>query len=121
MRASASGWRERVTGITRNRILYRDGVPVAALEAGVAKAIGSEEPLSPEMMQALVRKAGIQCSVPCGKSRADPWMLQLLIETPEITLERARTIACEWHCSQTSNLRATGKLVDHSSAGRLLE
>ncbi|HET6779182.1 MAG TPA: hypothetical protein VFH26_09860, partial [Gemmatimonadales bacterium] len=48
---------ERVPGITRNRILYRDGVPVAAVEAGVAKAIGSEEPPPPEMMQALVRKS----------------------------------------------------------------
>jgi ATP-dependent helicase Lhr and Lhr-like helicase len=48
---------ERVTGIIRNRILYRAGVPVAALEAGEAKPIGSEEPLSPEMMQALVRKS----------------------------------------------------------------
>ncbi len=48
---------ERVPGITRNRILYRDGVPVAALEAGEAKAIGSEESPSPEMMQALVRKS----------------------------------------------------------------
>jgi ATP-dependent helicase Lhr and Lhr-like helicase len=48
---------ERVPGITRNRILYRDGVPVAALEAGEAKAVGSEEPPSPEMMQALVRKS----------------------------------------------------------------
>jgi ATP-dependent helicase Lhr and Lhr-like helicase len=48
---------ERVTGITRNRILYRDGVPVVALEAGEAKPIGSEAPPSPEMMQALVRKS----------------------------------------------------------------
>jgi ATP-dependent helicase Lhr and Lhr-like helicase len=48
---------DRVPGITRNRILYRDGVPVAALEAGEAKAIGSEEPPSPEMMQAIVRKS----------------------------------------------------------------
>jgi len=48
---------ERVTGITRNRILFRDGVPVVALEAGEAKPIGLEEPPSPEMMQALVRKS----------------------------------------------------------------
>jgi ATP-dependent Lhr-like helicase len=48
---------DRVTGITRNRILYRDGVPVVALEAGEAKPIGSGEPPSPEMMQALVRKS----------------------------------------------------------------
>jgi ATP-dependent Lhr-like helicase len=48
---------ERVTGVTRNRILYRDGVPVVALEAGEAKPIGSEEPPTPEMIQALVRKS----------------------------------------------------------------
>jgi ATP-dependent Lhr-like helicase len=48
---------ERVAGVTRNRILYRDGVPVLALEAGEAKPIATEEPLTPEMMQALVRKS----------------------------------------------------------------
>ncbi len=48
---------ERVPGVTRNRILYRDGVPVLALEAGEAKPIGSEEPPTPEMTQALVRKS----------------------------------------------------------------
>jgi ATP-dependent helicase Lhr and Lhr-like helicase len=48
---------ERITGITRNRILYRDGVPVAAIEAGEAKPLGSEEPPSPEMLHALVRKS----------------------------------------------------------------
>ena len=48
---------ERVTGVTRNRILYRDGVPVLALEAGEAKPIGTEDPPTPEMIQALVRKS----------------------------------------------------------------
>jgi ATP-dependent Lhr-like helicase len=48
---------ERVTGVTRNRILYRDGVPVLALEAGEARPIGSEEPPTQEMIQALVRKS----------------------------------------------------------------
>jgi hypothetical protein len=48
---------ERVTGITRNRILYRDGVPVLALEAGEAKPIGSDQPPTPELLQALVRKS----------------------------------------------------------------
>ena len=47
---------ERVPGVTRNRILYRDGVPIVALEAGEAKPIGIEE-ITPEMMQALVRKS----------------------------------------------------------------
>jgi hypothetical protein len=48
-------------------------------------------------------------------------MLQLLIETPEITLELARMIARDWFLTQTSNLRATDKSVDHFSAGRLLD
>jgi ATP-dependent Lhr-like helicase len=48
---------ERVTGVARNRILYRDGVPVLALEAGETRPIGSEEPPTPEMIQALVRKS----------------------------------------------------------------
>jgi ATP-dependent helicase Lhr and Lhr-like helicase len=48
---------ERVAGVIRNRILYRDGVPVLALEAGEAKPIGTEEPPTPEMVQALVRKS----------------------------------------------------------------
>ena len=47
---------DRVAGVTRNRILYRDGVPIVALEAGDARPIGVEE-ITPEMMQALVRKA----------------------------------------------------------------
>jgi ATP-dependent Lhr-like helicase len=47
---------ERVTAITRNRILYRDGVPVLALEAGETRPIGSEEPPTPEMIQALLRR-----------------------------------------------------------------
>jgi len=48
---------DRVTGITRNRILYRDGVPVLAVEAGEMKPIGSEELPAPELVQALVRKS----------------------------------------------------------------
>jgi ATP-dependent helicase Lhr and Lhr-like helicase len=48
---------ERVVGVIRNRILYRDGVPVLALEAGEAKPIGTEEPPTPDMIQALVRKS----------------------------------------------------------------
>jgi len=48
---------DRVTGVARNRILYRDGVPVLALEAGEARPIGSDEPPTPEMIQALVRKS----------------------------------------------------------------
>ena len=48
---------ERVAGVIRSRILYRDGVPVLALEAGEAKPIGTEEPPTPDMIQALVRKS----------------------------------------------------------------
>jgi ATP-dependent Lhr-like helicase len=48
---------ERVTGVTRNRVLYRDGVPVLALEGGEAKPIGSDERPTPEMIQALVRRS----------------------------------------------------------------
>jgi hypothetical protein len=43
-------------------------------------------------------------------------MLQLLIETPEITLERAQVIARDGFWSQMSNLRARDYSVDHSSA-----
>ncbi len=32
---------DRITGITRNRVLYRDGVPVLAAEAGDLRPIGS--------------------------------------------------------------------------------
>ena len=48
---------ERVTGVTRNRILYRDGVPVLALEGGSTRPLGSEEPPTAEMIQALVRRS----------------------------------------------------------------
>ncbi|HEV8178286.1 MAG TPA: crosslink repair DNA glycosylase YcaQ family protein, partial [Gemmatimonadales bacterium] len=47
----------RVTGVTRNRVLYRDGVPVLALEGGETKPIGTEEKPTPELIQALVRKS----------------------------------------------------------------
>jgi ATP-dependent Lhr-like helicase len=48
---------DRVTGITRNRILYRDGVPVLAAEAGEMRPLGGEESPTPDMIQALVRKS----------------------------------------------------------------
>jgi ATP-dependent Lhr-like helicase len=48
---------ERVPAVGRNRILYRDGVPVLALEGGEAKALAPDEPApSPDLVQALVRK-----------------------------------------------------------------
>jgi ATP-dependent Lhr-like helicase len=48
---------ERVPATARNRILYRDGVPMLALEGGEAKALIADEAApSPELVQALVRK-----------------------------------------------------------------
>ena len=47
---------ERVPGVTRNRVLYRDGVPVLALEGGAAKPLGSMDTLDPELVQALHRR-----------------------------------------------------------------
>ena len=48
---------ERVAAVGRNRILYRDGVPVLALEGGEAKPlVAGEAAPSPELVQALVRK-----------------------------------------------------------------
>ena len=48
---------ERIPAVGRNRILYRDGVPVLALEGGEAKAlVPGEGTPSPELVQALVRK-----------------------------------------------------------------
>jgi ATP-dependent Lhr-like helicase len=48
---------ERISGVGRNRILYRDGVPVLALESGEAKQlVPGEDTPSPELVQALVRK-----------------------------------------------------------------
>jgi ATP-dependent Lhr-like helicase len=49
---------ERVPGLTSNRILYRDGVPVLAKEAGQIKSLTSDEgEPSAELVHALVRKA----------------------------------------------------------------
>ncbi len=48
---------ERIATATRSRILYRDGVPVLALERGEVKPVGpSVSAPTPEMVQALVRK-----------------------------------------------------------------
>jgi ATP-dependent Lhr-like helicase len=49
---------ERIPGLTSNRILYRDGVPVLAREAGQVRSLvpADGEP-SPELVHALVRKA----------------------------------------------------------------
>jgi ATP-dependent Lhr-like helicase len=47
---------ERIPGVTSNRILYRDGVPVLAREAGEVRSLEPTMP-SAEMLQALVRKS----------------------------------------------------------------
>jgi ATP-dependent helicase Lhr and Lhr-like helicase len=48
---------ERVAAVARSRVLYRDGVPVLALEGGEVSPLGgTSEPPTAEMVQALVRK-----------------------------------------------------------------
>jgi ATP-dependent Lhr-like helicase len=48
---------DRIPAVTRNRILYRDGVPAMALEGGEAKSLGPDgQTPATEMLQALVRK-----------------------------------------------------------------
>jgi ATP-dependent Lhr-like helicase len=48
---------ERVAAVGRSRILYRDGVPVLALEGGEVKLlVPGEGAPAPELVQALVRK-----------------------------------------------------------------
>jgi len=48
---------ERIPAVARNRILYRDGVPVLALEGGEVKSlVPGEDTPSAELVQALVRK-----------------------------------------------------------------
>nr|MBA3554729.1 ATP-dependent DNA helicase [Gemmatimonadales bacterium] len=48
---------DRVPAVGRNRILFRDGVPVMALEGKATKSLGSSaEPPANEMIEALIRK-----------------------------------------------------------------
>jgi ATP-dependent Lhr-like helicase len=48
---------ERIAAVARSRVLYRDGVPVLALEGGEVKPAGpSAEAPTADMVQALVRK-----------------------------------------------------------------
>jgi ATP-dependent Lhr-like helicase len=48
---------ERIAAVTRSRILYRDGVPLLALEGGEVKSLAPDaEAPTPDMLQALVRK-----------------------------------------------------------------
>jgi len=46
---------ERVAAVARSRVLYRDGVPVLALERGEVTPLAADSP-TPAMVQALVRK-----------------------------------------------------------------
>jgi ATP-dependent Lhr-like helicase len=46
---------ERVAAVARSRVLYRDGVPVLALERGEVTRLAAGTP-TPDMVQALVRK-----------------------------------------------------------------
>jgi ATP-dependent Lhr-like helicase len=48
---------ERIPAVLSNRILYRDGVPVLAREAGRVRALVPDLELSPELTHALVRKS----------------------------------------------------------------
>jgi ATP-dependent Lhr-like helicase len=49
---------ERIPGLTSNRVLYRDGVPILAREAGkVRSLIADGEDPSAELVHALIRKA----------------------------------------------------------------
>jgi ATP-dependent Lhr-like helicase len=47
---------ERVPGVTRNRVLYRGGVPVLSLEGGAAKPLASMDTVDPDLVQALHRR-----------------------------------------------------------------
>jgi ATP-dependent Lhr-like helicase len=47
---------ERIPGLTSNRILYRDGVPILAREAGAVKSLIPDLESSAELIHALVRK-----------------------------------------------------------------
>jgi ATP-dependent Lhr-like helicase len=48
---------ERIAAVARSRILYRDGVPLLALESGEVRSLApNAETPTPDMLQALVRK-----------------------------------------------------------------
>ena len=51
---------ERIPGLTSNRVLYRDGVPVLAREAGQVRSLESEGEPSAELVHALIRKQSSQ-------------------------------------------------------------
>ena len=48
---------ERIPALTTNRILYRDGVPVLAREAGQIKALAPDVEPTADFVHALIRKA----------------------------------------------------------------
>jgi ATP-dependent Lhr-like helicase len=48
---------ERIPAITSNRVLYEDGVPLAAIEAGTARSLATyDQARAPEIERALVRR-----------------------------------------------------------------
>jgi ATP-dependent Lhr-like helicase len=48
---------ERIPGLAGNRIVYRDGAPIAAREAGVTRALASYPPdIAPDVSRALARQ-----------------------------------------------------------------
>jgi len=48
---------ERIPAITSNRVLYEDGVPLAAIEAGTARSLATyDQSRAPEIERALVRR-----------------------------------------------------------------
>ncbi|HEV7365549.1 MAG TPA: DEAD/DEAH box helicase [Gemmatimonadales bacterium] len=51
---------ERIPGLTSNRVLYRNGVPVLAREAGQVRSLESEAEPSAELVHALIRKQSTQ-------------------------------------------------------------
>ncbi|HEY3011273.1 MAG TPA: hypothetical protein VGJ36_00905, partial [Gemmatimonadales bacterium] len=48
---------DRIPALTSNRILYRDGLPVLAREAGQVRSLDPHTEPSAELVHALVRKA----------------------------------------------------------------
>jgi ATP-dependent Lhr-like helicase len=55
----------RVAAVAGNRVLYRDGLPIAALEAGEVRRLADSE-LTDESLRALLRRR-------CGPHAVKPW------------------------------------------------
>ncbi len=74
----------RVPAIARNRILFRDGVAIAALEGGAVRRLGASE-LADESLHALLSRRSVT-------QNPRPW---LRTETPRERLMRSRVAARE--------------------------